>query len=353
MKKLFVLLVAAAAAWPAVAGVLDNLRPAYTEKDVKVYRDLAYGPRVDLPTEGAGFRKLLGGWGGPHGIRCGRHRTGQTYDVYLPKTVTAETPVFLYVHGGTWSQMVDKDGTSVDLLMALATRGYLVFSMDYLLQNDLLTGGESKPREGATFAAMLADVDAMMAKVAEIRGDLKISTGKVFMGGVSAGAHLSLLYGFDEGDASRLKLPLRHPLPLAGVVDIVGPTDFTLPKEVTAKAFSFPLFVGSGKKMETLFGWLLGLKADDDPAHVQSELKRYSPAHMVGTKAPKAILAYAETKKGSNTDSILSLQNHTSITNALTAKNLAFAEKIFVGSNHMSLEKDAIPFVLEELEKLR
>ena len=43
----------------------------------------------------------------------------------------------------------------------------------------------------------------------------------------------------------------------------------------------------------------------------------------------------------------------TSITNALTAKNLAFAEKIFVGSNHMSLEKDAIPFVLEELEKLR
>lgn len=101
---------------------------------VRVYRDLAYSTRDDLPTEGKGYVSKTQ-WGG-------RHRSGTYFDVYVADApfasaeMRAKMPVFVYMHGGTWSQSFDKDGYCIELLRRIAAKGYFVITMNYQLQND-------------------------------------------------------------------------------------------------------------------------------------------------------------------------------------------------------------------------
>ena len=198
-----------------LAGVLAlSLTAAASAGDFRLERDIPYGSRLDQPGEG-----------GKQG-----HRSGQFFDLYWPNEVTTNTLVFLYVHGGAWSQKWDKDVDGWHILSRLAERGIVCCSMNYVLQNDVLTDPKMPNRPNATFADMLRDIDLMISYLAPNLPTRGLSPRKIGIGGTSAGAHLSALYACDGANPAALGLNLRHALPIGFVFDNVGPMDFSTPQ---------------------------------------------------------------------------------------------------------------------------
>ena len=308
---------------PAVGGKSPDVW-----EGVLYYRDFAYGPRKDAPGEGEGYAGPLAG----HDA-CGRiynsHRSGQSFDLMVDaRGVRSDAPVYLNIHGGAWSCACDKDGENLRFLRRLALKGFAVVSMNYQLQTDVLTGGaETKRREKATFADMLADVDAMVSHLKrEFLPGLGVRADRFAIGGSSAGAHLALLYAYDQDNPKPLGLGLRHDLRVGFAVDIVGPTDLA--------------DVGTAdRRLVTLMGWLV----DDDLAARQARgdvdgcrarLARHSPAHLVTQGSVPTILAYCRLKPDAETDGCVPVSAYHTMTNRLRTAGVPYAGDLRSGLRH-------------------
>ena len=197
-------------------------------KKIRVYKDLAYSTRDDLSTEGAGFTGSTNN---------GRHRSGTYFDVYVRDDYItsvdqrAKMPVFLFLHGGAWCQPYDKDVSCKWLLDCIAEKGYFVVSMDYQLQEDVITDSNATERPNATFGHMLQDVDTMLEYLKNELHKVNVSTNNIVIGGESAGGHLAMCYAFDETNPLPMAdvglSPLTHPLHISCVLSDVGPTDLS------------------------------------------------------------------------------------------------------------------------------
>ena len=106
-----------------------------------------------------------------------------TLDLYLPKTITPKTPVVIMLHGGAWmmggSQYTEK--TSKDL----RDRGFVVANVDYRYVNDSVNAKD-----------LLRDIDDAVTYVEKQAATYNYSPKGYHMAGISAGAHLALLYGY-------------------------------------------------------------------------------------------------------------------------------------------------------------
>lgn len=265
-----------------LAGVLAlSLTAAASAGNFRFERDIPYGTRLDQPGEG-----------GKHG-----HRSGQFFDLYWPNEVTANTPVFLYVHGGAWSQKWDKDVDGWHILSRLAERGVVCCSMNYVLQNDVLTDPKMPNRPNATFADMLRDIDLMISYLATNLPTRGLSPRKIGIGGTSAGAHLSALYACDGANPAALGLNLRHALPIGFVFDNVGPMDFSTPQMKAVlenrEASDVPNLVLRS------FRTLLARLTNGEPP------MKWAPISLVNAKTPPFILAYNKLHPFSSTDGLV------------------------------------------------
>ena len=305
---------------------------------VRVYRDLAYSTRDDLPTEGKGYVSTAQ-WGG-------RHRSGTYFDVYVADApfasaeMRAKMPVFVYMHGGTWSQSFDKDGYCVELLRRIAAKGYFVITMDYQLQNDAVLGGARTKREHATFADMLADVDTMVTYLKTALPAAGLPTDKVVIGGDSAGGHLAMCYAWDQDAPGLLDVKLRHDLRISCVMSSVGPTDLAQGTLATVllSRFGGLIPIPQAQSMRRLVCWLTGM----DLAHMNSAtakviLRKWAPISLVKPSSCPAILAYActdATASATSTDLIVPVANFVSITNKLTACGVSYDARLFMKTKH-------------------
>ena len=305
---------------------------------VRVYRDLAYSTRDDLPTEGKGYVSTAQ-WGG-------RHRSGTYFDVYVADApfasaeMRAKMPVFVYMHGGTWSQSFDKDGYCVELLRRIAAKGYFVITMDYQLQNDAVLGGARTKREHATFADMLADVDTMVTYLKTALPAAGLPTDKVVIGGDSAGGHLAMCYAWDQDAPGLLDVKLRHDLRISCVMSSVGPTDLAQGTLATVllSRFGGLIPIPQAQSMRRLVCWLTGM----DLAHMNSAtakviLRKWAPISLVKPSSCPAILAYActdATASATSTDLIVPVANFVSITNKLTACGVSYDARLLMKTKH-------------------
>ena len=285
---------------------------------VRVYRDLAYSTRDDLPTEGKGYVSTAQ-WGG-------RHRSGTYFDVYVADApfasaeMRAKMPVFVYMHGGTWSQSFDKD--------------------DYQLQNDAVLGGARTKREHATFADMLADVDTMVTYLKTALPAAGLPTDKIVIGGDSAGGHLAMCYAWDQDAPGLLDVKLRHDLRISCVMSSVGPTDLAQGTLATVllSRFGGLIPIPQAQSMRRLVCWLTGM----DLAHMNSAtakvaLRKWAPISLVKPSSCPAILAYActdATASAASTDLIVPVANFVSITNKLTACGVSYDARLFMKTKH-------------------
>lgn len=305
---------------------------------VRVYRDLAYSTRDDLPTEGKGYVSKTQ-WGG-------RHRSGTYFDVYVADApfasaeMRAKMPVFVYMHGGTWSQSFDKDGYCVELLRRIAAKGYFVITMDYQLQNDVTMGGAKAKREHATFADMLADVDTMITYLKTALPAAGLPTDKLVIGGDSAGGHLAMCYAWDQDAPGLPDVKLRHDLRISCVMSSVGPTDLAQGGLATVllSRLGGMIPIPQAQAMRRLVCWL----TDADLFRMnrtaaKAVLRKWAPISLVKPTSCPAILAYAcvdaKVSPGS-TDLLVPVSNFVSITNKLTTAGVPHDARLFMNTKH-------------------
>ena len=311
---------------------------------LRVYRDLAYSTRDDQADEGKGYVR--------RGRSNGKHRSGTYYDVYAADSlfaasdVRAKTPVFLFLHGGSWSQAYDKDVACIELLRRIAAKGYFVISMNYQLQNDPIEGGAKTKREKATFGDMLVDVDDMVTYLKKALPAAGLPTDKIVIGGESAGGHLAMCYAWDQDAPGIQGLKLRHDLRILCVTSIVGPSD------LAEGRLADMLFSGYGKMvpipqvqgMGKLMCWLTDADLFDIGAEAaKAAIRKWAPARLVKPASCPAILAYAcesATVGPNSSDMLVPVSNYTSLTNNLSAAGVPYDAKLFMRTMHWEVATD-------------
>lgn len=107
------------------------------------------------------------------------------FDIYLPHGATADTPLLIYFYGGSLKKG-SKDRQK--LPAALAACGAAVAVPDYRLIPDV------------SYPAFIGDAADAVGRVLEMNaaGEILPRCGRVFVGGHSAGAYLSMMAYFDR-----------------------------------------------------------------------------------------------------------------------------------------------------------
>lgn len=107
----------------------------------------------------------------------------QTFDLYMPAKMDKSTPVFILIHGGAWV-MGGKDMTEKNA-KDLRDRGMVVANVDYRPVSEKVHGKD-----------LVEDISNAVAKVRASSADFGFSSAGYHISGISAGAHLSLLYAY-------------------------------------------------------------------------------------------------------------------------------------------------------------
>lgn len=182
----------------------------------------------------------------------------QKMDIILPKNrVTDVTKVFILVHGGGWSSGDKSDFNSEVTMLYNAFPDCAIVNVNYRLGTE----------ESIGFPKQINDLQKVVAFLNSKYKDYHISK-KYAMVGVSAGAHLSLLYSYKYNSNNQIK----------AVCNIVGPVDFSDPNYEGNSLFPAGLvyFVGNYPTYQ------------DNP----SLYNFVSPVNHVTTKSPKTIMFY-------------------------------------------------------------
>ncbi len=132
--------------------------------------------------------------------------TEQNFDIHLPANRDLNTPVIILVHGGSW---IGGDKSDMDLF----TSNIKILMPEFAIANinyQLLTLTENK------HPTQINDIEQLLIELKNKSVEYQISNDYYFLG-VSAGAHLSLLFSYTKNINNDIK----------AVCSIVGPTNFT------------------------------------------------------------------------------------------------------------------------------
>lgn len=178
----------------------------------------------------------------------------QKFDLYLPPNRTFDTKVMILIHGGGWSSGDKADMNRFRDILRQDLPNIAIVNMNYRLADE-----NNNP-----YPMQINDITSVVNYLKNNDDDYVISDDYGFIG-VSAGAHLSLLwcYAFDTGSNAKM------------VCSIVGPTNFT-----------DPAYLNSTDPAIQAFMDLYGGDASTE------FLEEVSPYHRASPSAPPTILFY-------------------------------------------------------------
>jgi acetyl esterase/lipase len=140
-----------------------------------------------------------------------------TVDVYLPANRSTNTSVIIFVHGGAFISGDKVDFNS--LVKELVNANFAVVNANYTSVDP--TGINSTPPQHLESKIKVKDQVTEMSSIVDlVRSKAKewnVSRDKIGMAGHSAGATLSLLYGYDARNTNKVK----------AIVNIAGSLDLT------------------------------------------------------------------------------------------------------------------------------
>lgn len=157
-------------------------------------------------------------------IPYGSHER-QVMDIYLPANRNSTTTkVFVLIHGGGWSSGDKNSFTSTFNNLKSYYPDYAVINLNYRL------GTIDDPG----YPKQIGDIQMAIAEIQQTK--YEVSSQYCFYG-ISAGAHLSMLYGYGFDPNNEVK----------GICNVVGPSDLTdtAYNNTFTETAIFPALVGS------------------------------------------------------------------------------------------------------------
>ena len=138
----------------------------------------------------------------------------QALDIYLPNDGGGPFPIVFFAHGGAWAGG-SKNDTQVVPFIGGVDRGYAVISLGYRLLPNI------------RYPENLFDIISAMRWVAENAESYLLDPSRTALCGASAGAHLTMMAAFTQGQAAFGYEPNAPTCRVLAVVNQFGPADFT------------------------------------------------------------------------------------------------------------------------------
>lgn len=176
----------------------------------------------------------------------------QVFDIYLPADRTFDTRMMLLVHGGGWSAGDKEEVAGFKDFIIEQNPDLAIVNINYRLANDITP----------PLPTQIDDITAVVNHLKDNQQTYQIGT-QLGLLGVSAGAHLSLLWAYAHDSQDQVKM----------VCSVVGPTNLADDAYVNT----------SNRELTELFA-PFGETID--------ELKNASPLFKVKSSSPPTILFY-------------------------------------------------------------
>ena len=178
----------------------------------------------------------------------------QKFDLYLPENRTLNTKVMILVHGGGWSSGDKSEMNPIKDLLHQDFPEIAIVNINYRLADE-----NNNP-----YPMQIDDITSVINFLKNNKTKYTISENLAFIG-ISAGAHLSLLWSYAFDVNSNVKM----------VCSIVGPTNFTDSEYLN----------NTNTELQALLD-LYGIEP------TTTFLEEISPYHRVTSSAPPTILFY-------------------------------------------------------------
>jgi acetyl esterase/lipase len=151
-------------------------------------------------------------------------------DVYLPaETYSRPLPAVVFIHGGGWSGGSKHDGRGREIGETLAREGYVVFSVDYLLNTVVKDEKGKATITKVAWPQNFYDCKSAVRFVRKNAAEFGVDPHRIAVMGASAGAHLALLVGATENSSEMNQggLYLDESNDVAAVIQFYGRYDVT------------------------------------------------------------------------------------------------------------------------------
>lgn len=188
----------------AIVSAISNIAMLAPQKQV-VYKDVAYGTHER-----------------------------QVMDVVFPAELKKNMGAVVYIHGGAWISG-DKSTFQKTIQSVSSNANCITASINYRYASETVKCTD-----------ILKDIDKALAKIKSMAETRGINCNKVMLAGVSAGAHLAMLYSYAKKDTAPIK-------PCA-VTSYCGPAD------LTSDRFVFENSVGTPSQIAGFLSYLIGAK---------------------------------------------------------------------------------------------
>ncbi|MCW3161207.1 alpha/beta hydrolase [Chryseobacterium oryctis] len=135
-----------------------------------------------------------------YNLKYGEHKK-QKMDVFLPSEYSENSPVVLIVHGGGWKY--GRKEHMIQIQKMLFENNIPSVNMNYRLVS-----------KNITYKNQLEDIGLAIEKINSLAQKAELLPNNYILLGESAGAHLALLYGY------------QNPEQIKKIISLSGPTDF-------------------------------------------------------------------------------------------------------------------------------
>jgi|688.fasta_scaffold15427_12 acetyl esterase/lipase len=235
----------------------------------------------------------------------------QKADVYLPAGRNSNTPIIILLHGGSWTEGNKEDLNEVVNLIKAQWPAAALININYTLATN------STPNY---HPAQMNDISRLLEYLDEKRSLWKLGN-KTAITGVSAGAHLGMLYAYGYNTGNKVK----------AIVSVVGPADFSDPLYVSSPIFQLVATSLLGKS------WI-----EDANLH-----RSASPALRVSATSPPTFMAYGAL------DQLVPLSNAATLRSRLQANNITHTYVEYPAEGHEFTNtaiNDLVPRVISFLK---
>ena len=216
--------------------------------------------------------------------------SNQVYDIYLPENRSLNTKVLILVHGGGWTSGDKDDMNNIKDIIRQDLSDYAIVNINYRLADN----------NTPSYPTQIDDITSVINHLKMNRTDYIISDRFGFIG-ISAGAHLSMLWSYAFDTDNNVDM----------VSSIVGPTNFTDPAYLDNVSPEVQILLDSfGAELTTSF------------------LEEVSPFHQVDATAPPSILFYG------GVDSLIPTTQGVALDEKLTALGVTHQFTLYDNEGH-------------------